>query len=114
MEIQAGSAILTRSFTRPRVTRPHSSNPDCAMNPTDTVSTQQRNAPSTSAPGSAGGNDPSGSGFRATAEKARQAAGKVATQAKDKAAQVADEQKGTAAAKLGGYSSRLRAVAHAA
>jgi hypothetical protein len=84
------------------------------MNQTDTFSTQQGNSPSTSASGPAGRDDPSGSGFRATAEKARQAAGKVATQAKDKAAQVADEQKGTAADKLGGYSSRLRAAARVA
>jgi gas vesicle protein len=83
------------------------------MNQTDTFSTQQRNTPSPSATGPAG-DDTSGTGLRATAEKARQAAGKVATQAKDKAAAVADEQKKAAADKLGGYSSRLRAVAHAA
>src|SRR6188768_1461801 len=83
------------------------------MNQTDTFSAQQGNSTPTSPTGRAGEADSADTVFRNTAEKARRAAAKVATQAKDKVAQVAGEQQGAAADKLGGYSSRLRNTARA-
>lgn len=81
------------------------------MNQTDTFSTQQGSSSPSSASGSTGEVGSAGSTVRATAEKARRAAGKVANQAKDKVSQVADEQKGAAADTIGRYGSRLRDAA---
>jgi len=81
------------------------------MNPTDTYSSQEPSTPTdVTARIGRGDNDMPGAAA-GTVQKARRAAGKAFDQAKEKVSSVAGERKDAAAAKLGGYTDRLRATA---
>ncbi len=81
------------------------------MNPNETFTAEQSDSTPASNPGA---NNPPEGRMGTTTEKIRRTAGQAADRAKQKVAQVADEQKDAAADKIGGYGSRLRDTARSA